>query len=138
MASENFPCKPKILNKFLYNVFAGLGIRSFEVRANRSFFVQKWANEPFAPKNEQFTHSLIFGEQPERLAHDRSFPLSHLSKSLMVAHFWWAKLAICSHCSFDLSEISISLTVAQRKWATVSEWANERIPSPGNFNFFYF
>ena len=25
------------------------------------FFVQKWANERFAKKNEQFTHSLIFG-----------------------------------------------------------------------------
>ena len=40
-------------------------------------------NEQFAQKNERFTHSLIFGERPERFAHDRSFPLSNLSKSLI-------------------------------------------------------
>ena len=45
-------------------------------------------NERFAQKNERFTHSLIFGEQPERFAHDRSFPLSDLSELLMVPHFW--------------------------------------------------
>ena len=39
-------------------------------------------------KNEQFTHSLIFGELPERFAHDRSFPLSNVSELLMVANFW--------------------------------------------------
>ena len=41
-----------------------------------------------------FTHSLIFGERPERFAQDRSFPLSDVSESLMVAHFWWASWAI--------------------------------------------
>ena len=90
---------------------------------------------------KKMSNSLIcsfFGWAKWVIRSHRSFPLSHLSKSLMVAHFWWAKLAICSHCSFDLSQISISLTVAQRKWATVSEWANERSPSPGTFNFFYF
>ena len=66
----------------------GLGIRSFDFQANRSFFVQKLANERFAQKNEQFTHLLFFGERPERFAHNRSFPLSNLSESLMVAHFW--------------------------------------------------
>ena len=58
---------------------AGLGIRSSDFLANRSFFAQKLANE-------QFTHSHIFDERPERFAHDRSFPLSDLSESLMVAH----------------------------------------------------
>ena len=42
-------------------------------------------NEQIAQKNEQFTHSLIYGE---RFAHDRSFPLSNVSELLMVAHFW--------------------------------------------------
>ena len=47
-----------------------------------SFFAQKWANERFAQKNEQFTPSLIFGERPERIAHGRSFLVSNLSDLL--------------------------------------------------------
>ena len=78
---------------------SGLGIRSFDFRVNRLFFVQKWANERFTQQNERFTHSLIFGEQPERFAHDCSFLLNNLSELLMVAHFWWATWAICSHHS---------------------------------------
>ena len=31
---------------------------------------------------------LVFCEQPKRFARDRSFPLSDLSNSLMVAQFW--------------------------------------------------
>ena len=58
--------------------------------------------------------SLIFGERPERFAHDCSFPLSDLSKSLMVAHFWWVIWAIRSHSSFDLSEMSDSLTKIEK------------------------
>ena len=69
----------------------------------------------FLPKNERFTHSLIFGERPERFAHDRSFPLSDLSESLMVAYFWWATWAIRSHHSFDLREMSDSLTSLTKK-----------------------
>ena len=52
----------------------------------------------FLPKNERMSDSIkktsdslipsFFGERPERFAHNRSFPLSNLSKSLMVAHFW--------------------------------------------------
>ena len=76
----------------------GLGIRSSVLRANHSFFAQKWANEQFAQKNERF-------------AHDRSFPLSNLSESLMVAHFWWATWAICSNCSFVVSDLSNLLTL---------------------------
>ena len=58
-------------------------------------------------KKERFAHSLIFGEQ---FAHDRSFLVSNLSKSLMVAHFLWATWAICSHRSFFVSNLSDSLT----------------------------
>ena len=73
---------------FTYMYGYGLGIRSFDFQENRSFFVQKRANGRFAPKNEQFIYLLIFGERPERFPHDRSFPLSDLSKSLMAAYFW--------------------------------------------------
>ena len=59
---------------------AGLGIRSFDFWANRSFFAQKWANEQFAQRNDWFTHSLIFGERPEWFTHNRSFPLSDVSE----------------------------------------------------------
>ena len=48
----------------------------------------------FLPKNERMrdslkkmSDSLIFGEQPERFAHDCSFPLSDLSESLIATHF---------------------------------------------------
>ena len=44
---------------------------------------RKWANERFPKKNEWFIHLLNFGERPERFAHDRSFPLSDLSESLI-------------------------------------------------------
>ena len=63
----------------------------------------------------------------------RSFPLSDLSESLMVAHFLWAKWAIRSHRSFDLSEMSDSLTSLtkkeemsenERKWAIRSFFNN--------------
>ena len=73
-------------------LFSGLGIRSFDFRAIRSFFVQKWA-----------------------IRSHRSFPRSNLSESLMVAHFWWAKWANHSCRSFDLSEMSVSLTSLTKK-----------------------
>ena len=48
----------------------------------------------FLPKNERMrdslkkmSDSLIFGEQPERFAHDCAFPLSDLSESLIATHF---------------------------------------------------
>ena len=79
------------------------------------FFAQKWANKRFAQKNERFTHSLIFDERPEWFAHDRSFPLSDLSESLMVAHFWWATWVIRSHRSFFVSDLSDSLTLLTKR-----------------------
>ena len=60
------------------------------------FLLKKWANEQFAKKNEQFAHSLIFGERPERFTHGRSFDLSDLSESLTVAHLIWANERIPS------------------------------------------
>ena len=44
---------------------------------------------------------LIFGEQPERIAH--------------IAHFCWATWAIRSHCSFLVSNLSNSLTSLIKK-----------------------
>ena len=58
-------------------------------------FLQK--NEQMAQKNEQFAHSLIFGERPERITHGRSF------------------LVIRSHCSFLVSDLSDLLTSFLKK-----------------------
>ena len=44
----------------------------------------------FFRKNERMRASLIFGEQPERFHHGRSFLVSNLSESRMVAQFWCA------------------------------------------------
>ena len=68
--------------KFLIQSWPGLGIRSSVIWANRSVFAKKWANERFARKNKRFTHSLIFGEQPERFAHGCSFLVRDLSNLL--------------------------------------------------------
>ena len=76
--------------------------------------------------------SLISSERSERIAHDRSFPLSNLSDLLRVAHLSWAIWAnrsqslICFEQNERLSEGAI-----ERR----SDWANERlvnvrIPSP--------
>ena len=68
--------------KFLIQSWPGLGIRSSVIWANRSVFAKKWANERLARKNKRFTHSLIFGEQPERFAHGCSFLVRDLSNLL--------------------------------------------------------
>ena len=66
---------------------------------------------------------------------NRSFIISHLSKSLLVAHLSWATWAICSwslicldrperfahRCSFVLSNLSESLLVAHLSWGEI--WA---------------
>ena len=52
----------------------GLGIRSFDFRANRSFLSKNERMSDSLKKNERFTHSLIFGERNERFAH--------------ITHFW--------------------------------------------------
>ena len=60
--------------------------------------ISKWA---IRSKNKLFTHL-------QWLAHVRSFPLSDLSESLMVALFWWATWAIRSNRSFLVSDLSDS------------------------------
>ena len=87
----------------------------------------KWAT--ITPRNEppntywtnffeRIARSLIYHEQPERIAHGCSFVLSDLSDSLKVAHFLWATWAICSRSLI---------------WFVLNErWANERIPSPAS------
>ena len=79
--------------------------------------------------------SLICLERPVRFAHDRSFPLSDVSDSLMVAHFLWAMWAIRSRlliCLERSEQIALSRSFylsKMSKWAN-KRWANERIPSP--------
>ena len=45
-------------------------------------FCEKMSEWAICWKNKQLAHSFIFGEQPERLAHGRSFLVSDLSDSL--------------------------------------------------------
>ena len=133
------PCKCSLLvivvnlleNQHEYR--AGLGIRSFDFQANHSYFAQKWAKERFAQKNKRFTHSLIFSEWPERFAHDRSFPLSDVSKLLIfgelperfahISHLIWAKWAIRSHCSEEMSDCERITHIAHQKRGNEWKWA---------------
>ena len=92
-------------------------------------FCPKISERAIRSKNGRFTHSLIFGERPERFTHNRSFPLSDLSESLMVAHFWWATWVIRSHRSFLVSHLSDSLTSLTKK----EEMSNSLIFSIKNF-----
>ena len=72
-------------------------------------------------KSERFAHPLIFGELPERFAQVCSFPLSDLSESLTVAHFWWATWANRSWLLSFGERPERFAHIAQREWATVSE-----------------
>ena len=109
---------------------AGLGIRSFDFWANRSFFAKKWANERFTQKlSNSFIRSFlvskmsdsltsfISSERPKQIAHGRSFLVSDLSDSFTslifgewpeqfvhIAHFWWVTWAIRSHHSPKMRE----------------------------------
>ena len=106
-----------ILGTFNKNVliFAGLGIRSSIFWANRSFFVKcGWVNEQFAQKNEQFAHWLIFGEQPERFAHGRSFLVSDLS-DLLIRSFLVSNLSDLLIRSFLVSDLIDLLTSLIKK-----------------------
>ena len=58
--------------------------------------MSKRANEQFAHIKEQFTHLLIYHEQPEQIAHSQSFDMSDLRNSLAVALLTWATWAIRS------------------------------------------
>ena len=61
--------------------YSGLGIRSSVFRANRLFFAK---NERMIDSLKKKSDSLIFGEQPKRFAHGRSFLVSDLSESLTL------------------------------------------------------
>ena len=116
------------------------------------FLAQKCANERFAQKNEQFGHSLIFGEQPERFTHithqkrgnewiAQFLNIKNLYKTYQKIKFrlFFAKIferiaysliyneqpeRITHGCSFVLSNLSESLTVAHLIWA---KWMSERM-----------
>ena len=47
-------------------------------------------------KNKWFAHLPIYNEQPEKIAHGRSFDMSDLSDSFTVTHLSWAIWANCS------------------------------------------
>ena len=52
-----------------------------------------WAKEQMSDslkKNKWFANSLFYHEQPERIAHGRSFVMSDQSDSLTGAHLSWA------------------------------------------------
>ena len=107
---QDLPVKPSLILRdfWIYFVFS---------EYSRKQYTQGWEfshrfSERIAQKNEQFTHSLIFGEWPERFAHDRSFPLrTWANRSWLlifgerpeqvahIAHFWWATWVIHSHRS---------------------------------------
>ena len=93
------------------------------IMGSACFLPKNWANERFAQKKERFTHLLIFGEQPERFAHDYSFPLSNLSESLMVAHFWWAieRFAHIAHLLWAKWAIHSHRSPKRRKWAKMRD-----------------
>ena len=83
--------------------------------ANRSFFVSERANERFAQKNEWFTHSLIYHERPEGIAHGHIFDMSNLSDSLTVAHLSWS---IWANRSRSL--------ISSEQFERMSKWANSQ------------
>ena len=80
--------------------FPGLGIRQFAHRFSERIARFLLKNVQMSDSLKKTSHSLIFGERPEQFAHGCSFLVSDLSKSLIVAHFWWATWAICLHRSF--------------------------------------
>ena len=78
----------------LWCVWARAGNSLISFMSESLIFCKKLANEWLAKKTEWFAHSLIFGEQPERIAHGCLFLVSDLSKLLKVAHFLWATWAL--------------------------------------------
>ena len=70
------------------------------------------------------SNSLIYHEQPERIAHSCSFFMSDLSDLLTVTHLSWTIWANCSE-SLIWSEQSEQMS----KWAN-ERWGNEGIPKP--------
>ena len=110
-----------IFSWLLHIYCTGLGIRSFYFRANRSFFVQKRANERFAQKNEQFTHSLIFVELIERFPHIAHFlwatwanPSSERPERIPLSQFFFSDSLIHSFLVSEMSDLLTSLISSER------------------------
>ena len=71
-----FYCESSVFKRISLqgHFLAGLGIRSFDFRANRSFF----------PKMSDSLTSLISSERPEQIPHDHSNQMSDVSESLIL------------------------------------------------------
>ena len=81
----------------------------------------------FLRKNERMSDSL----KKTSNSLISSFLVSDLSKSLMVAHIWWATWANCSFLVSDLSDSLTSLIFGEqpKRFAHIAyqNWGNERI-----------
>ena len=78
---------------------------TWAIRSHRSLKKRDWANHSLKPffktyKKHDFIHI---------------FFVSELSKSLIVAHFWWATWAICSQSLFFMSDLRDLLTSLFKK-----------------------
>ena len=118
------------------SVFLSKSLIGFSVQIAH-YFAKKWGNEQFAQKKtERFAHFwwatwaiyswlLILGEQPERIAHSRTFFVSNLSDLLTVALLSWATWRICLHHSLKKREwVNHSLkkkTLWGKDWITKTE-----------------
>ena len=58
----------------------------------------------------------------------RSFLVNDLSDLLMVAHFWWATWAICSHHSFLVSHPIVLLTYLIKKEGMSKSLVKKNVP----------
>ena len=97
-----FYCESSVFKRISLqgHFLAGLGIRSFDFRANRSFF----------PKMSDSLTSLISSERPEQIAHGRSFLVSEMSDSLTSLISSERPERIAHGRSFLVSKMSDSLT----------------------------
>ena len=79
-----------------------------------------WKNERMRDSfKKRAIHSFLVSDLS--IDNGRTFLVSNLSKSLMVAHFYWATWAICSHRSLlvsDLSNLLTSLIKKRNEWNT--------------------
>ena len=74
----------------------------------------------------RIAHLLIYHEQPERIAHGRSFVLRDLSDLLMVAHFLWVTCTIRSRSLICLERTERIAYSRSFDLSEMSEWANSQ------------
>ena len=60
-------------------------IQFFQIFLSESLIFCERVNERFAQKKEGFPHLLFYHERHEQISHGRSFVMSNLRDSLMVA-----------------------------------------------------